>query len=119
MTSVERQESFSGPLPHPGILKMYEDIIPGSADRLMSMAENNQRLQADVINREQRHNNRYYFIGLCFAFILALIGICGSIVLFYNGKTKEGTAVLGGTLSTIIGSFIYGNKRNNKKENKQ
>lgn len=38
VTSV--MSEFSGPLPPPSIMKGYEDIVPGSADRILSMAEN-------------------------------------------------------------------------------
>ncbi|MDE6052372.1 MAG: DUF2335 domain-containing protein [Lachnospiraceae bacterium] len=30
---------FSGPLPPPNIIKGYEDILPGSAERILAMAE--------------------------------------------------------------------------------
>jgi hypothetical protein len=30
---------FSGPLPHPEDLAKYEQVLPGSADRIISMAE--------------------------------------------------------------------------------
>ena len=37
--SIIRQSSFSGPLPPPQILEKYESIVPGSADRIIGMAE--------------------------------------------------------------------------------
>lgn len=33
------EESFEGPLPHPSILKGYEVVLPGSADRIIKMTE--------------------------------------------------------------------------------
>ena len=35
-----RGSSFSGPIPPPNIIKGYEEILPGSADRIIAMAEN-------------------------------------------------------------------------------
>lgn len=32
-------EQFSGPIAHPKHLREYEDIVPGSAERIISMAE--------------------------------------------------------------------------------
>ncbi len=32
-------EQFLGPLPHPNILEGYEKLLPGTADRIISMAE--------------------------------------------------------------------------------
>ena len=36
---VASHELFSGPLPHPEHLREYENILPGSADRVIRMAE--------------------------------------------------------------------------------
>ncbi len=32
-------QSFSGPLPHPDLLRHYNEILPGVAERIFSMAE--------------------------------------------------------------------------------
>ena len=37
---VAFKETFLGPLPPPEILAQYEQILPGSAERIMVMAEN-------------------------------------------------------------------------------
>ena len=34
-----KRESFKGPIPHPELLQKYEDIQPGFAERMVSMAE--------------------------------------------------------------------------------
>jgi len=39
--------AFSGPLPHPEDFKKYADILPNAADRIMAMAENEQKIRAD------------------------------------------------------------------------
>lgn len=35
--------SFKGPLPPPALNKEYENVLPGSADRIMLMAESEQQ----------------------------------------------------------------------------
>ena len=35
-----RIQSFQGSIPHPDILKEYENILPGSAERIFRMTEN-------------------------------------------------------------------------------
>ncbi len=37
--SISAERSFSGPIPPPWLLSQYEEILPGSADRIMTMAE--------------------------------------------------------------------------------
>jgi hypothetical protein len=39
LLEVSMQSSFVGPLPPPGLLKGYEDVCPGSAQRIIAMAE--------------------------------------------------------------------------------
>jgi len=36
------EQSFSGPLPTPAILEQYDHLLPGAAERILSMAENDQ-----------------------------------------------------------------------------
>ena len=38
VAEVIRSE-FSGPIPPPNIIKGYEEVLPGSADRILAMAE--------------------------------------------------------------------------------
>ena len=33
--------SYSGPIPHPMLLKEFNDVIPNGADRIMAMQKNN------------------------------------------------------------------------------
>ena len=37
---ISEQRTFSGPLPHPEDLAKYDQIVPGAADRIIKMAEN-------------------------------------------------------------------------------
>jgi uncharacterized membrane protein len=37
------EEQFSGPIPHPNILESYNRILPGAAERILSMAEEEQK----------------------------------------------------------------------------
>lgn len=61
MTSIMVSEHFSGPLPHPRHLSAYETISPGSAERIIGMAEKQQEhhmsmdrkvLGAEILDRK-------------------------------------------------------------------
>jgi hypothetical protein len=41
LTQIAVSEQFSEPMPHPKHLREYDDILPGSAERILSMAERN------------------------------------------------------------------------------
>jgi uncharacterized membrane protein len=78
VTSVAKAESFSGPMPHPRHLNEYEKTLPGSAERILSMAEkeqNHRHRQEDRIVGSQVRNSMF---GLCFALILSIGMLIGA-----------------------------------------
>lgn len=38
---VQQHEFYQGPIPSPAVLGQYDEILPGAADRILTMAENN------------------------------------------------------------------------------
>lgn len=46
----ESSSFFSGPLPPPQFLREYEEILPGSADRIVALAENEQGIREKLIS---------------------------------------------------------------------
>lgn len=73
---------FSGPLPPPSYLREYDIIIAGAADRIISMAE-----------AEQKHRHRWERsalnstnIGLWFGFLIALGLVGGGVYSVYAGQ---------------------------------
>lgn len=80
------EEKYSGPIPHPKHLEAYENICPGLADRLVTMAEAQQSHRFDIENKaitEQVGSNKR---GQWFAFILAilLVGVCVFVMVTVN-----------------------------------
>jgi uncharacterized membrane protein len=53
---------FAGPLPPPSMLREYEDILPGTADRIMGMAENEQKIRSRD-NKAVIRNDSYRVLG--------------------------------------------------------
>lgn len=103
-------ETFSGPLPHPDILQRYNEILPGSAERIFKTFEgqtqHRQKLERSVVKTD----NAKSIMGLVFGFVIAITAICGGIYC-----ALEGRPFLGGTLSftgiaLIVASFIYKKK---------
>lgn len=100
-------QQYSGPLPHPEALERYEQIVPGAAERIISMAEK---------EMEHRHKNemmlsrnvvRTTFTSIVFAFISVLI--LSGLVFFslYKGYDKVGASIAVGAISAVAGVFIF------------
>ncbi|MCK5416664.1 DUF2335 domain-containing protein [Candidatus Parcubacteria bacterium] len=53
---VHQSVSFSGPLPHPDILRKFDEVCPGTAKIIIEMAktqsEHRQALEKSVINSD-------------------------------------------------------------------
>ncbi len=47
---VQQSAHFSGPIPPPNAMAKYEEVLPGSADRIMAMAEKEQNLREKKVN---------------------------------------------------------------------
>lgn len=99
-----QEHFFSGPLPHPEILKHYETIYPGAARSIFKLVEDEQRHQQLL----DMHKLRYSLAGSIFGFTLGLIGMVGSIWLLYNGKDLKGLTTFLATLGSLVGVYVYG-----------
>jgi uncharacterized membrane protein len=69
-----------GPLPSPETLRQYEDLLPGTAERIISMAERQSAhridLESTVVREQLKDSKRGQFIGLviALAFLEPLFG---------------------------------------------
>ena len=97
VTRVEaRFEQFSGPIPPPSAMRGYEDVLAGSADRILSMAEREQKLQM-----------AYAILGLLFGFAAALALIALSAYIVSLGFAWQSVGVVIGSIAGTAGTFIY------------
>ncbi len=62
------EASFSGPLPPPEHFAKYDEILPDAANRIMTLAENEQKIRADrqagVLANDRTRVNRATLMGL-------------------------------------------------------
>ena len=70
------QTTFSGPLPPPEDFKKYNEVLPNAADRILSMAENEQKIRSDgqtkMLANDQRRINGAIGIGASMIALLVL-----------------------------------------------
>lgn len=95
--------AFHGPLPPPETLEKYQRILPGSAERILQMAEREQahrhRLEAEFVRISRR--------GQLFAFFLGLIGLAGGLALVWKGKSVTGLTTFLTILASLTGVYLY------------
>lgn len=105
-----RAIEFSGPLPHPEILEGYERVLPGSADRILSMAENEGEHRRTIEKTIVKTDIIRSYLGLGSGFIIALVGLGGSIYLGINDKPWASGIMGAGTVTGLVTVFVVGEK---------
>lgn len=100
------QEFHQGPLPTPRLLNGYEEVLPGSAERIVQMAEREQEHRHGQEGRIVGGEIGLKFIGQGFAFasLILMIGLLAYMV--YAGAAGQ-AATLGVVMVTgVIGLFL-------------
>jgi len=116
LASIEA--SFSGPLPPPQILEHYEKIIPGLANRIVNMAEEQGRhrrkmegkiIEAQILDsKEERIERR---IGQILGFMIGFIALLISAYISINGSPITGSVIGGGALVSLVSVFVIGRRK--------
>ena len=110
------EASYHGPIPHSSELQRYEQVLPGAADRIISMAEDERKDR----NRNTRLDIKLHYGSKMFAqamFTLICLGaVGGGIYLVTEGESITGYATIFAGLGTIAGGFFLANKGKNKKD---
>jgi uncharacterized membrane protein len=110
---VASHQQFSGPLPHPDVLRQYDLVVPGAARSIMQsflqQGEHRRGLEAreaamleDWANADIKLQKRGQFFG----FSLGVIGIGGGLIAAVMGAPASGTIVGGASLVAIVIAFI-------------
>lgn len=100
---AEITASYSGPVPMPEHLRQYNDLVPGSAERIIHSVyvepgeRQKQMMDAEIAAAKT---------GQTWAIILALVCIVAAIVFFALGNNVAGAAFLGLPIVGLIGSFL-------------
>ena len=79
------EERHSGPLPRPDDFARYDEIVPGAADRILTMAENQQKMRGDADDKAFANNRRRINLA-------ALLGI--SLIILAGFATWLGSAII-------------------------
>lgn len=116
------EQEFRGPIPHPSLLKGYEQTLPGAADRILAMAELEQQHRHREEMEQLRSAAQDSKIGLLLAFLITVFVVASGTAIVILVPSVAGK-VLGSLLNlvgvtTLAQAFINGkdNKKDDEKE---
>lgn len=113
-----RLEHHSGPLPDPATLEKYERLLPGAAERVFVMAEqeaaHRRKLETDHLvasiettKARWREQHRGQWMG----WSIAMLGLgCTAYAIRLN-QPWVSSVIGAGTLASLVGVFIHGRRR--------
>jgi uncharacterized membrane protein len=103
---------FQGPLPHPAILKAYDLVLPGLAEKIVGgwekQTEHRMSLERTVISGDDKRANW----GLISATSISITIVVACVVLALNNK-EQSLAALGVIvldIASLAGVFVYGSR---------
>lgn len=113
LSMMTKQESFSGPLPHPSHLKGYAEVYKDAPEKIFKMTEEQQIHRQSLENRnmslEELTRKRILgqqSAGMYLGFSLALIFLFGGFTCILMDKEGIGITVLAGVIIGLVALFI-------------
>lgn len=117
---LAQQTAYQGPIPRPDDLERYEGIVPGAAERLISMAEEEarhrrkqeseilqanisaQQRQIDIAEEQTKAVSRSDTLGQLLGAAVSLASIAGCVYLALAGQPWVAAGLVGLPLAGVI-----------------
>lgn len=114
---IRSSQTWMGPIPPPEVLKGYNDLVPGSADRILTRMEkqsdHRMELEKMVVPQQVKQSSRGQWFGL----IIGLAGLGVSLVMALTGHDVTAGIIGGTSVLGLVTVFVTG-QRIEKKERK-
>ena len=116
-----QQETFSGPIPHPSILKGFEEVAPGTAVKVIQNALDESEHRRDMDRQAITYTARDSKMGVLSGLSVAMLGIAAGVLTIYltDGSVTgvvSGTVISGGTLLGMVRVFVIGKQSSDDNE---
>jgi uncharacterized membrane protein len=102
------QAAYSGPLPPANQFNKYGKYVKDAPERILRMAENQQKHRIKIENKVINFNNWTQLLGSIFAFLIAIFALFFSYLASSKGESGTAIGIALAGISPIVGSFIKG-----------
>jgi uncharacterized membrane protein len=118
MASITRSV-YRGPIPPPEILKGYDLVKEGFAERVFQMAERQSQHRMELEKTVVIGDHKKSWVGLVLGFLIACGVFYGSYDLVKIGHDTAGTILGGSALATLVGIFVRGSNQRSRERIKK
>lgn len=101
-------QQYSGPIPPPNILEGFERIVPGSAERILRMAEQNSEHQQAIEKLALTSRFKEVRRGQIFGLVAVICALATCLLSLYLGSEKAAMIIGGTTIVGLAAAFIVG-----------
>ncbi len=114
MTVAAFAASYHGPLPPAEQVRAYEQVLPGSFDRVLRMAERQQehRMELERVTVREAANRSWWGLRLGFVITVLVVGVGAAAI--FTGRSLAGFGLILADLAVLAGVFVYGRERQHK-----
>lgn len=116
---LEKLEIYQGDMPHPDILKGYNQLYPKAAEMIIQNGIKESEHRRKMEEKYLTGNIHSHQLGQVLGFIVALAIVAGGVFLIYKNHPITGSMLSGTTAIGVIGLFTgNSNKDSNSKDRK-
>ena len=102
------QQTYSGPLPPPAVLQHYNEVIPGAAERILVMAEQNASHRRDLELAALDAHRSEVRLGQWLGFGIGLASLAAAIIALVLGHPATAGVIGGTTVVGLVAVFVTG-----------
>lgn len=106
-TLIAQQSFYQGQLPPPEMMAHYKELIPDLPERIVKMAETEQKFRHQNENKTRKGIITSTYLGMIFAFLAVLVVSCIVVYAFYLGHPTQAAAIATGVIVSVAAVFIY------------
>lgn len=116
VTTEQRLEMYSGPLPHPELLKRYQEIVPDAPERILKMAEKQNEHRIEIEKKVIGGNVWNEHLGLFTGFGVCMYALHLGTKILLAGHEVYGFAAIVTALGTLVGALIYAKQQERRQK---
>ena len=98
---------FAGPLPPPQVIQGYDQALPGLADRVVTMAEEEARHRREIERERLKRDSKLELRGQVFGFSIAIISFVVAGILIAMDRPLYGMATVVAAAAGLSGLFVW------------